>query len=528
MSSQTDGASHAPHREFELKFVVSPEHMPRLLKARWLGAAQKSRPRIRRLDSTYFDTRDHKLRKSGLALRVRREGDRYIQCVKARGEGADAAFARREWEADVPEGRPDPRILKDGQGNGLLPVGSPDELEPVFQTRVKRTHRLVASTEGDQVAVDLDVGEIAADGTSQPVSEVELELVTGEPRHVFALARRLVAEVPARLSAGAKADHGYALAEGGRYGWSKAEPLVLGADATVEHALSEMVSNTVAHLRANEACALAASDIEGIHQMRVATRRLRAVLSIYKKMLPADQHGRLAGEIKWLGGEMGPARDSDVFLAETLAPLMQWRPDDSGLMRLRERAIERQGQGYERAHKAILSRRYTDLLLDLGAWVEGREWRRGDAPPGDDGLAFDDPATALARRVLSKRHRRVLKDGRHFKRLSSTERHILRIEVKKLRYAAEFLGSLYPGGQARPFASRLSDLQDGLGLLNDIVVAGDYLTDLVRTARSNEVADLHFAAGLVIGWHANAAEEHANDLLKAWKRFAATPAFWTA
>lgn len=517
------GADAGGHRETEIKLQIDPRHLPRLRRAGWLKSLAAGRPNTQQLRATYFDTIDFKLRQAGLTLRVRKEGRRFVQNIKARDE-TKGTFTRQEWETVVPKGEPSPDAMAKLADAKIVPRLKPEDLVPVFQSSVRRVRRELTPKAGNRVAFDVDVGEIKAGGSSEPICEVEIELLSGEPKHVFDLALKLVDEVPARLSTDAKSDRGYALLVGRHPEWRKATPLVLDPEAPADEALARMIVNGIDHLHANEACTLARAHIEGIHQMRVALRRLRSAFTIFKHALPSEQHAELTPELKWLIGELGSARDWDVFIADVLDPMSRWQADDLGLGLLREEAAKRQDEAYARAHEAIRSTRYTRLLLRLVAWSEGRAWRAH--PVSDASVDLYGPTLAFANRLIDGRHRRLLKAGRHFKQLTDEERHRLRIQVKKLRYAVEFFQSVYPRKKVAEYRDALIDLQDSLGGLNDLAVARELLARITGTAEGDDVERLHAASGMVIGWHAHVAQDHLKGVSKTWRRFTALKPFW--
>jgi CHAD domain-containing protein len=300
----------------------------------------------------------------------------------------------------------------------------------------------------------------------------------------------------------------------------------LPADSSAEDAIVEAMSNGIAHLTNNEACVLARGHEEGVHQMRVAVRRLRSRMTLYDGLLPGDQTRQLTGELKWLIGCLGPARDWDVFISETMAPAMALMPDDRDLLFLHQRALQRQDRGYRIAQAAISSRRYARLKSRLEAWAVKRAWRRQatDGAACDGGL--DVPARLFAARVLQARHRKVLRHGAHIDAMDAKERHRLRIQIKKLRYAVEFFGSLFSGNAVKPYLAALRQLQDSLGSMNDLFVARALTEDLCRTVRgTGKRSRLAYASGLIVGC---AAQQHAQatKLPAAWTQFAAREAFW--
>lgn len=510
-------------RETEIKFEIDPKDVARLARTPWLKGLAHGRASVKRLDATYFDTVDLKFRQAGMSLRVRKEGRRYVQCVKTSNGGGP--FTRMEWQSEVPGGRPNPRLAANALGGNALPEVEPGDLVPVFESRIRRTRRTLSPKAGQRIAFDFDVGEITAGAASRPVCELELELLSGDPKEMYDIAFKLLGEVPARLSDGSKSDRGYALLTGDQPEWRKARAPELALDSSAEDALGLMALSCFDHLRANEACALARCHIEGVHQMRVALRRLRSIFSLFKTLLPPEQHAEITAELKWAIGELADARDWDVFMNEVLEPIGRWQGESEGLALLKVAAAERQDAAYQRAHAAIRDTHYTRLLVRLAGWIDGREWRV--MPVTDQTTVLYQPARALADRLLVRRHRKVEKGGKHFRRLDETQRHELRINIKKLRYAIDLFQSLYPRKEAVEFTKVLAELQDGLGVLNDFAVARDLLARLAPPDGGAEARRLHFAAGMVLGWHARLAEDHMRGLNKFWKRFQNLEPFWS-
>jgi len=174
------------------------------------------------------------------------------------------------------------------------------------------------------------------------------------------------------------------------------------------------------------------------------------------------------------------------------------------------------------------------FMRDVSDISDGRGW---PFPPhqGPGTLtsvrAYEVPASVVAERILSHRYRQACKRARHLARLSSAERHSLRIELKKLRYAAEFYMPFFDAGHAKKFLSRLARMQDVLGAVNDVAVAKHILEKLIAFAEpedgisENEVS---FAAGLIYGWHLERAAHTWREAVERWKKFARTRTFWVA
>lgn len=310
--------------------------------------------------------------------------------------------------------------------------------------------------------------------------------------------------------------------------YRKAEPPPIPPEATAEDALAAIILSGVEHLRANEACVLARADVEGIHQMRVAVRRLRSCLALFEDLLPPQQTAYLGGELRWLIGELGPARDWDVFLSETLSKVLDAGVRDPALRALKAAAEVKCDEAYQRAQAALQSHRYLGLVMLMGAWAEGRRWHDPAMPPAARPDGLRQPAETVAHSLLDQRYAAVRQAGRRFASLSSEGRHKLRIQIKKLRYATEFFGSLYPPDRLNEFLADLKRLQDQLGTANDIDVARRLVKEIIRPLKGKERARLSYAAGLVVGWHSHVAGDREKQLRLAWHRFIRRPPYWQA
>lgn len=306
--------------------------------------------------------------------------------------------------------------------------------------------------------------------------------------------------------------------------WRKAKTPTLAPSATAEEALTGIVVSGVQHLRANEACVLARAHEEGIHQMRVAARRLRSALTLYRDHLPEEQLRYLNGELKWLIRELGSARDWDVFVDGVLRPVEGDLTEEPTIPVLARTVEKLRDEAYGRASAAIKSQRYAGLILLLKAWAEGKRWHDGASK--EQAAAMRTRAVDLARQLLDQGYEETLTLAGTFAELSVEERHSVRIRIKKLRYATEFFGGLFPRRQVVPYLAAMKALQDQLGLNNDVEVARGLLKKAPKRARGKERRDIAYAAGLVIGWHSHVSDHREQGALRAWDRFVGRHPFW--
>jgi triphosphatase len=517
-------------QEVELKLAATAEAMDTLLASPLLRGHARSTVRSRQLVTTYYDTEDHRLGRRRLALRVRQAGRKFVQTLKTASSTGGTETVRGEWEVALPDATPRLTAFDDPAILDLTGLVLPDELTPIFETRFRRQSVLVewpdASQPPAQIEVALDRGAIRGGSAEAPISEIELELKRGEPRALFELAQSIRALVPVRLQPLDKAARGYALATGAPPAWRKAGPVAL-EPGTVEDALQAILGACVRHWLDNEPATRDARDPEGLHQLRVALRRLRSALALFKSAIVPDARARWSDELRWLLGPLGPARDLDVFASETMVPVRAARPDDPGLAALAELVADARWNAHEDVRATLASERYGDLELALACWVACRGWRQG--ADIDVLLAQRQPVRAFAIAMLAKRHRQVRKRGRHFADLEPAARHELRILLKKLRYGTEFFASLFPGREVDRYRAAASRMQDLLGHLNDVAVAEHVVQTLLDgTEPGPRQRAAALGAGQVLGWYARHTQELEPRAVEAWDAFRKVEPFWPA
>jgi triphosphatase len=509
-------------REIELKLGVPAESLSRL--QRLLRDQSAERAITHRVDSVYWDTESLALYRAGVALRLRQTDGGWIQTVKDRGTRQAGLFDRREDEVAVEEPVPRPERVQDPSLRAALDSALALEgsaLSPVVETDVRRSRRIVYRGE-DEIEVCLDVGQVRTQAGEVPLSELELELRSGSPAALFDLALAIHERVPLRPAGADKPTVGFRLLTGEIAEPMRGRPVALARDASLDEALAEMCGSCLEQIVANEAPAREGHDVEGVHQLRVGVRRLRSALSILKRAIPQEQTEALGRELRWLGGALGPARDIDVFLTEILEPVLRARDGDGALKRLRDEAIAMRAEVYGQVRAALDSPRYTGLVLRAGRWLADREWRLQPLTP--ESARLFAPARHTAQEMLSRRL------GRARRRAESArtpgERHALRIELKKLRYAADFFAALFPEKQSRRYLRRLSKLQDVLGVLNDVATADRVVDTLLQRMQAEASVTEQRAAGIVVGWWSARAEQDLEQLERRWKKLGATEPFW--
>lgn len=491
--------------EIELKLTIDPAHVERLRCHPVLKLMVQGKPRRHKLHSIYFDTPEQDLLRAGFTLRLRRMSGRWVQTVKGGRSAKGGLHHRNEWEWPVQGEKPEPAP---STALGLALLLTPKLLArlcPLFITDFWRTAWQLRTAQGAEIELALDQGEIHAGNRCQPISEVELELKAGEMTSLFEVALAIQKQVPLWVEDLSKAQRGYLLCSGETPPPRMAQPVGLAPEMSVTQAFHRIAGECLAQLQGN--VAELGHDPEYMHQARVAVRRLRSALSLFGVVLPEAFVGVMQ-ELRWIMGYLGPARDWDVFVTQTLPQIAEQLPDNRALARLQADAAELRAVRRQAALETVRSQRYTRVVLTLGLQLV----RQAELPAKS--VALNEFAT----QTLTRQHKRVRRKGRRHALLNTAERHALRIAAKKLRYAAEFFAGLYPHKRARLYLAALAELQDVLGTLNDDAVTQRLLSEL-PVPRGQ-------AAGIVSGWTACSSRVRLQELHQAWRNFTQQKVFW--
>lgn len=505
----------ATSMEIELKLLIDPAHVEALRAHALLARHALGAPVRQQMLTTYFDTPDLYFSRHRAALRVRQTDAGWVQTLKDGNQVQGGLHSRNEWEEVIEEGVPDLAALREAIGpdspwfKRLADQQLQQKLAPVFSNRIDRTAWQLHFPDGQQAELVLDQGELRRGMQCETISEIELELKSGDAAPMFDLALLLQQEFPLRLGNASKSARGYAMMHPAPPPLARAEPLALDAAMCVEEALQTIAGNCIAQIQGNEAGVMQGSDPEHVHQMRVGLRRLGSLMKLFEDLAPLP--APLALELRWLSGELGAARDWEVLAGDTLSQRMREASGEPALALLQQAALLEAAQLRGRAGAAVGSVRYASLLLHLVAWLHGARWRRGAAPEQIEALAA--PLKDFARRALKQGWRRIARRARNLAHAAAPARHRLRIAAKRMRYATEFFASLYPARKVRTLVDALGALQDILGHLNDAAVARKALRELALRQPAQALG-----AGLVIGLLDAREQRAVGKLCRRWRK----------
>lgn len=548
-TSKAEAPSPAP-REIELKLLLDPSTLARIRKAgalsRLSGVSGAGRSTVQNLTSLYWDTPGHALARAGMALRVRREGGRVVQALKAadsRGRFGGLVADRAEDQAMRPASEalasPDLSLVADQHLLARAEAAiAGANLEPVFESAVSRVARILNKSNGGRLEAALDLGEVrlppsvdGAPGPRAPICEIELEHIDGPVETLFDIARSLADRYPIKVGTVSKVQRGFALATEGNQsdGPSKGRAVKAGRSPlrpgmTMGAAYGSLLSHCARHMAANQPAILSDRDPNGIHQMRVAMRRLRSVHSAFKSEFPSDQATDLIALVRRVFDPLGMTRDLDIFCTETMPNLEKAAAGvGPSLVPLAAAAQELRSEAWEQAIRMVDGRGFTHMLLDLGhlsavaAGSDAGHTGRSPSAPRDRDLA----GFALAR--LDRRYRQIEKQARDLRGLNDEARHDLRKRLKALRYEAAFFAPLWPRPQVKAFIKPLKRLQDEFGTINDAATAATVARQAADRIGGDHARE---AAGFVGGWYAAQADLAFRQVVEMWPLFEGLPRFW--
>ncbi|NOX83255.1 MAG: CHAD domain-containing protein [Alphaproteobacteria bacterium] len=503
--------------EFELKFAGAPADVAALPRSLFVRALTPAKGVWRRLETTYYDTPGRELAQAGLSLRLRIDAGRRIQTVK---RPASSPVERKEYERVLGPGEVFPAPVGKKKIDAKI-AGLAKGLRPTARTTVDRW-TATANFGASQIEIAVDLGRAESwDGAGTayeaPLGEVELELKAGAPRDVFELGRELAANAPLRLATRSKLEMARGLVDGGAYGLLQATAPLLAPDEnaacafrTALGALAERIALLVPHITLTRRP-------EGVHQMRVALRRLRALEQGLRPFLLCEDLAQLGARARNFASALGPARDWDVFLADT--SLLQNANPPEGAARLKIHAETLRAAAWQNAVEAVSSADFTRFLIDLLEFTHSHELQ-GEA-------ALQAPTAELAAKLLKRSWKKARRTAREVDFDVPATMHPLRLAIKRLRYQAQMARGLYDKDARAEFMTALSRLQEGLGRINDAATAGRLAEEAaLGEAACGEGEAAMRAAGFISGYMAAEAGAGARYIAGEWNAIRKAKRFW--
>lgn len=485
--------------EIELKLALQSKHSKKIRRHPWLHSIK---PTSRILHSVYFDTPGFGLMRRHIALRLRKMEEQWVQTLKAETQSIGALTSRPEWETIVQDGNhPDFSALPDA-AKELLSGIKLKQIQPVFITEFERTTWNI-ERDGHAAELALDRGFIRAGEQYQDISEVEIELKSGHAVFLFEVALQLLQQIPLHVEPRSKAERGYILCGAINPTPVRSGYPAISKDQSPLEICHSLTRFALIHMTANlPGFQNHADDIEYLHQLRIALRRLQTATILAKSLgQPTPPWFR---SLRELMHALNLARDWDVFLYQTLPSIDNVDAATLQRIRLVAAAARRQAQ-------FILSQpALTQLILDIGRSLMVNPDHPQSLPN----------ARAWSQALLEQRWQKLHKRCRHFSGLSAEERHMARITTKKMRYLAETFVPLH-GKRTHAFMAALSALQDDLGNENDRHIGIQLLHTVPKPS-----AKLGFELGRISGMLEIKTAQHHEQLDQRWQQLSDAKKFW--
>jgi CHAD domain-containing protein len=353
----------------------------------------------------------------------------------------------------------------------LAPILEMRALLPLVTVRIEQTSLRLVDDEGKTEARVVIDRAWVSDRDEPLVPVIEVVPVRGYPRAADRVTELLALQVVLRPVEHDVVEEALALAGLSPGDYSSKLKVRLDPQGHALDAVVTVLGALFATMLANEPGTRDDLDSEFLHDYRVAVRRTRSVLGMAKGVVPPRLLDRLRADFKWLGDITTPTRDCDVYLLtypEFEASLPEaLRPD---LRPLRGFLVEQQRQSHGQLVAELGSPRYADLLRRYRRWLSAPRREPGslDARVVPDA---EQPAVEFAAARTWKAYRGLVKDGRRITNESpAVSLHELRKDAKKLRYALECFGSLFPADHISPLVKELKGVQDVLGEFQDCEV----------------------------------------------------------
>lgn len=508
VAEATDGpappALAEPAPAIALDFDLPAEEAARLARLPALRPLRHGRGRTMSADRTWFDTADGRLAAQGLVVEAPARGPRRLLRVLP----PPAA----PWHPARP-----PALERVLEPQETLPEAEEAPLVAIAAF-IGRAHATRLALPEGEVEATLTAGRLRSLAEERPAALLTL---AGPAPAVLAAARLVAAGLPLRPALAALAEQGRALAAGTAPRAHRLGPADTSEASGVEDAFLRAAGHLLEVACQQSARIAPGAPPEPVHQTRVAIRRLRSVFRVFRAATDCAALRAFDAGLREAVSVLGPARDLDVFQGGMAREIADAFDEEPRIASFRRAAEAKRAEAY-RAVVAMLGAPAWRLLLIEGiALLLARPWRHGAT---EDRLALlDAPAAEFGRQVLDRRWQRLRRAGAGFDELTAEQLHELRLDGKRLRYAAEVFAPMFGPRAARRFLKRVSALQDGLGLANDAAVARGLARGLAAAGGPGRA----WAVGVAEGWSAARLAARRGAAREAWKALDRKDRFWT-
>lgn len=534
--------------ETELKLAIPATQIDAV---RALMAQIDGPPAQHYLETLYLDTPDFALHARGVSVRTRRCGAIWVQSIKSDGLRRGGLSSRREWEVTVPRGDLDLQWeLFPKAARKLIPPSLRVRCRPAFTTHVHRTSWLTETNGETAIEVALDVGTVQAGRRHEPVCEIELELKSGTADRLAVWVGQHLQTISFWPLDDSKAERGVRLAQGkppsvaaldrrsfavtldarmplaqawvtvGRACLAHFQASLAGWHLTAEDepAHSPTAHSPTAHSPSPRRKPKKTDDprVEWIHQARVALRRLRGAMRLFRDYHTLDSE--LKQSLRTMAQTLGAARDWDVLCDQTIPSMAGAWNDAAAWGLLAAQAESRRSEARTELRRTLDDLKAGAWLLAMHQTLNQQEKKAAAQPAKGNSPRLDD----WIQQVLHRGHRKISRGIKHWSQLTPLERHALRITIKRQRYAVEFFQSRLSTRRTHRYLAAMIEAQEVLGQANDLAVARSMLPRLTEGTSRHQTAVIS-SVSFAHGWLAAKTQDESTQLKPKTKSILKAP-----
>ena len=467
--------------ELELKLAATPEKINKIRELDFPGAASQSDWETAHLANTYFDTANFKLREMSIGMRIRQIGDQYLQTVKSSGKVIGGLHQQNEDEITLESDQLALDQITEPYLQILVEEANEEDGEfvPCFNTNFDRSKCILTFSDGTKIEVALDIGNITADENSEPICEVELELVEGSAEYIFAIGRYLVKELDLTLSSASKARRGYSLCKNLSSDYYRMQVTELSQGAESEKAFEQICFSALKHWQHYELFLNKDIAHQAVLEMYRALIYLHHMYMVFGVLIPRQATQDLRNNWGWLSDAMRPIVDAAKhkrYLTRYLKQKADW-----DLVEEQTKKIELEVKdAIEEFKKLLATQRYNLMMLNMSEWLYFKEWR--DFIPEKERSELSTPIIDFARKQLEHMLKELKRDLGPKVDLKYKEYFKLIAKIRRALDTGLFFGGLFDSQKRLAYRQPWVDILDGIRELQ----MNDYIFELQLETHQQE------------------------------------------
>lgn len=398
----------------------------------------------------FFDTPDWRFYRAFAYLRVRAKGKTAEVTIKTFGATDPGPRVRTELTEPLSG---ELYELPGQVGECIRALAGESPIREIFSHST--TRKVIRASDGEIEIAEIAIDHTVFENTGKELKRIEVESLCDNNEKLD----HFISKLASCFKPCGRSKFAEGLASKGLSPELIPSPkLTVGFDSTIGELIQAAINVNSHRLKESEPAVRLGLDPEAVHDMRVATRRLRALLRLFRRFLPANAM-RIRSELAWLADALGGVRDLDVQLQALIEVSTQAHVSDEDTSTIIAPLEARRSRARNELLNSLNSDRYSMLVAGLNV-LQGRAM----------GKRSRQSAVSVLPKVLYRACSRAFRDGSRIANDSAGEQyHKLRLRCKRLRYAADVARNIY-GKPARTFCKALAELQDVLGQHQDALV----------------------------------------------------------